>query len=348
MIFGIRLPPCDTPQRVAESARLAEEKGFDFVWTMDSQLLGWRLLDPFVCLSACVQSTRRVRLGIAVSNPFTRHPAVIACAMLSLDQLSGGRSVLGMGTGGSALRTIGSPLAKMEGTNRERRKALKEAVQFLDALFSGEEASFQGVPMKAEVAHREIPIYLSASGPKMLELAGELASGVIIQTGIERRCVEFALEHIKRGAKKAGRSLRDLDLVASTFCSLDSDRELAVARGKPLSAWFYAAAPGLVELAGFKVTQRHPAVKVFPDLYHPVHIEEAMQAASFIPDELVERMCLVGKPEEALGRVRELESLGITQVFLRNYSTFTPPDDLIREFGAHVIEPVKRGAPRPG
>jgi 5,10-methylenetetrahydromethanopterin reductase len=268
--------------------------------------------------------------------------------MLSLDQLSGGRAILGMGTGGSALRTIGSPLAKMEGTNRERRKALRETVQFLKVLFSGGTASFQGVPMKVEVASRKIPIYISASGPKMLELAGELADGVIVQTGIDRRCVEFALEHIERGVRKTGRSLRDLDLVASTFCSLSDNRTLAVARGKPLAAWFYAAAPGLVELAGFKVTQRHPPVKVFPDLYHPVHIEEAMQAASFIPDEVVERMCLVGKPEEALGRVRELESLGITQVFLRNYSTYTLPDDLIREFGAHVIEPMKRAATRSG
>ncbi|MBI2880372.1 MAG: LLM class flavin-dependent oxidoreductase [Candidatus Tectomicrobia bacterium] len=348
MIFGIRLPPCDTPQRVAESARLAEEKGFDFVWTMDSQLLAWRLLDPFVCLSACVPSTRRVRLGVAVSNPFTRHPAATACAMLSLDQLSGGRAILGMGTGGSALRTIGSPLARMEGTNRERRKALRETVEFLKALFSGEAASFQGVPMKAEVARRKIPIYVSASGPKTLELAGELADGVIIQTGVDRRCVEFALEHIEKGVRKAGRSLGDLDLVASTFCSLADDRGLAVARGKPLAAWFYAAAPGIVELVGLKVSQRHPAVKVFPDLYHPLDVEEAMKAASFIPDEAVERLCLVGRPEEALGRVRELESLGITQVFLRNYSTYTLPDDLIREFGAHVIEPMRKAAARPG
>lgn len=348
MIFGMRLPPCATPQRVAESARLAEEKGFDFVWTMDSQLLAWRLLDPFVCLSACVQSTRRVSLGIAVSNPFTRHPAATACAMVSLDQLSGGRSILGMGTGGSALRTIGSPLAKMRGTHRERRKALRETVRFLNVLFSGEEASFQGVPMKVEVAHRKIPIYVSASGPKMLELAGELADGVIIQTGIDRRCMEFALEHIEKGTQKAGRSLRHLDLVCSTFCSLDNDRELAVARGKPLAAWFYAAAPGLVELAGFKASRRRPTVRVFPDLYHALSTEEAMDAASFIPDEVVERLCLVGRAEEALPRVRELESLGITQVFLRSYNTYTLPDDLICEFGAHVIEPMKKAAAREG
>jgi 5,10-methylenetetrahydromethanopterin reductase len=341
LIFGIRLPPCATPQRVAESAALAEECGFDFVWTMDSQLLAWRLMDPFVCLSACTRTTRRVKLGIAVCNPFTRHPAATACGMVSLDQLSGGRSVLGMGTGGSALRTIGSPLAKMEGTHTQRRTVLKESVIFLKSLFSGEECAFQGVPMKLDVPLPTIPVYVSASGPKMLELAGELADGIIIQSGIDRRCVESALGHIKKGARKAGRSLEEIDLVASTFCSLDEDRELAVARGKPLAAWFYAAAPHLVELAGVKVSQRQPAAKVFPDLFHPLDIEEAMEAAAFIPDEAVERLCLVGRPDEALARVRELESLGITQVFLRNYSTYTLPDDLILPFGKHVIQPMK-------
>ncbi len=253
---------------------------------------------------------------------------------------------MGMGTGGSALRTIGSPLAKMEGTHTERRKVLRAAVIFLKALFSGEEGSFLGVPMKLEVAHQEIPVYVSASGPKMLELAGELADGIIIQSGIDRRCVEFALGHIEKGVKKVGRSLQDIDLVASTFCSLDDDRELAVARGKPLTAWFYAAAPNLVELAGIKISQRHPTAKVFPDLYHPLSGEEAIEAASFIPDEAVERLCLVGRPEEALPRVRELESLGITQVFLRNYTTYALPDELIRQFGVHVIRPMKDTAAR--
>jgi 5,10-methylenetetrahydromethanopterin reductase len=347
MRFGIRLPPCDTPQRLAESAVLAEEQGFDFVWTMDSQLLAWRLLDPFVCLSACAQATQRIRLGIAVCNPFTRHPAATACGIVSLNQLSGGRAILGMGTGGSALRTIGSPLAKMEGTHTERRRVLRESILFLSALLSGEKGSFMGVPMKMEVTQHKIPIYVSASGPRMLELAGELADGIIIQSGIDRRCVKFALGHIEKGASKAGRSLAEIDLVASTFCSLDDDRQLAVARGKPLAAWFYAAAPNLVEMAGIKISQRHPAVKVFPDIYHPLSVEEAMEAASFIPDEAVERLCLVGKPEEALSRVRELESLGINQVFLRNYSTYTLPDELIRQFGTHVIRRVKETTSRP-
>ena len=80
---------------------------------------------------------------------------------------------------------------------------------------------------------------------------------------------------------------------------------------------------------------------MFPDLFHPLDIEEAMEAAAFIPDEAVERLCLVGRPDEALARVRELESLGITQVFLRNYSTYTLPDDLIGPFGKHVIQPMK-------
>ncbi|HEX8969859.1 MAG TPA: LLM class flavin-dependent oxidoreductase, partial [Chloroflexota bacterium] len=105
--FGIRFPPCETPQATARFAQQAENAGFDWIWAVDSPLLAGGLFDPYVDLATCAAHTRRVRLGPAVSPLGLRTPVATAAAILSLDRLSGGRAVLGLGSGGSALVTLG-------------------------------------------------------------------------------------------------------------------------------------------------------------------------------------------------------------------------------------------------
>jgi len=328
--FGIRIPPCDGLAEVARSAHAAEAGGFDVVWTVDSPLLAGRLLDPYMALSACAPVTHRVKLGVAVTNPITRHPAATAAAILSLDELSGGRALLGIGSGDSAMRTLGLGGADATGTHAARRKTLREAVGLLRRIFHGGTVTLQGKEFRLTGPPRRIPIYVAATGPKMLEMAGEIADGVIVQVGIHPPCVEWALGCIRRGAESAGRDSRQIEIVCSTLAAIGEDRQLCIDRARPLAAWFYGVAPTLLEMAGIRVTQRTPLHSVYPDITHPVDHEAAMaEAKRYVSDEAVEKFCLVGPPAECVARLRELAELGVHQTFLRHYFTYRSPHDLI-------------------
>lgn len=336
--FGIRIPPCERLATVAETARAAEAAGFDDIWTLDSPLLAGRLLDPYLALAACTRTTTRARLGVAVTNPVTRHPAATACAILSLDDLAGGRAVLGMGSGDSAMRTLGLDPADAHGMHRGRRALVRETIRTLQALFAGEPATFGGRTLQLAGPRRPVPIYLAATGPRMLELAGEIADGVIMQVGIHPPCVEDAIAAVRRGAARAGRDPTEIDVVCSTFTSVAADKALAIDRARPLAAWFYAVAPRLVEMAGIPVTQRQPSRPVFPDISHPVDHELAMaEARRYVSDEAVERLCLVGPPAECVWRLEELARLGVRQVFFRHYLTYALPWELIDVAGRELI-----------
>jgi 5,10-methylenetetrahydromethanopterin reductase len=336
--FGIRVPPVGRLREVAGAARAAEAAGFDTIWTLDSPLLAGQLLDPYVALAACAETTSRARLGVAVTNPITRHPLVTACSILSLDDLSSGRAVLGIGSGDSAMRTLGLDPADARGTHGTRRDQLRETVQLLNAIGAGEAVRLGATTFQLRRPARRIPVYVSATGPRMLELAGEIADGVIIQVGIYRPCVEQALGHIRAGAAKAGRDPDDIDIVCSTFTSIADDRSLAIDRARPLAAWFYAVAPDLLELAAVPITRRQPARPVFPDISHPADHEDAMaEARRYVSDDAVEKFCLVGSAEDCVGRIRELADLGIHQIFFRHYLTYRLPLELIEIAGRAII-----------
>jgi 5,10-methylenetetrahydromethanopterin reductase len=338
MRFGIRIPPCEGLAEVGRAARAAEAGGFHTVWTLDSPLLAGRLLDPYVALAVCAQATERARLGVAVTNPVTRHPAATAAAALSLDELSGGRALLGIGSGDSAMRTLGLAGADEAGTHGTRRDALRDAVRVLRTIFRGETEKFRGKEFRVAEARPRIPIYIAATGPKMLELAGEIADGAIIQVGIYRPCVEWALETIRKGAERAGRDFRQVDIVCSTFAAVGEDKRLAIDRARPLTAWFYGVAPDLLTMAGIEVGRRTPLHSVYPDISHPLDHEAAMaEAKKYVADEAVEKFCLVGPPEECLPRIRELAGLGVHEVFFRHYLTYSVPHDLIATASRSIL-----------
>lgn len=336
--FGIRIPPCEAIRDVALAAGAAEAGGFQNVWTLDSPFLAGRLMDPYLTLAACAGTTRRIRLGVAVTNAVSRHPLATACAALTLDEVTEGRAILGIGSGDSAMRTVGLAAADARGTHAARRHLLRETIGILRTILAGEAVTFGERRFQLEKPRRPLPIYVAATGPRMLELAGELADGVIIQVGIHRACVLWALEHIRRGAARAGRDPARIDVVCSTFAAVDDDKRLAIDRARPLTAWFYAVAPELVELAGVRVTQRQPARPVFPDISHAANHEEAMvEAKRYVADEAVEKLCLVGTPSECVARIQELAALGVSQVFLRHYLTFRIPWELIEVASREII-----------
>jgi 5,10-methylenetetrahydromethanopterin reductase len=336
--LGIRIPPCEAIREVARAARAAEDGGFSHVWTLDSPFLAGRLMDPYLTLGACAGTTSRVRLGVAVTNAVSRHPLATACAALTLDEIAGGRAILGLGSGDSAMRTVGMAPADARGTHRARRDQLRETLGMLRAILAGEAVTLGERRFQLESPRRRVPIYVAATGPRMLELAGELADGAIIQVGIDRACVEHALAHIRKGAARVGRDPAGIDIVCSTFAAIGDDRGLAIDRARPLAAWFYAVAPELVEMAGVRVSERQPRRPVFPDISHAADHAEAMAAArAYVADEAVERLCLVGSATACAARIRALADLGVHQVFLRHYLTYRIPWELIEVGSRHLV-----------
>jgi 5,10-methylenetetrahydromethanopterin reductase len=340
LAFGIRFPPCEGPEATGAFARAAEQAGFGWVWGVDSPLLAGALFDPYVDLAVCAQHTRRVMLGPAVSPLMLRSPVATAAAILSLNRLSNGRAVLGLGSGGSALVTLGvsqqRDLTYTAGA-RERQDQLRDEVLQLRRLLGGEPVSLGTRDIQLD-APTPIKIYLAASGPRMLELAGALADGVIIHVGIWPPALRDAVQRVRRGAEKAGRDPDAIDYVCSTYTAVSSDRQHDIRHVRPEASFFYSIMPGLVQEAGFDVSVRFPANMPHPDMTHAYDWEEAMAAAeTYIPDALVEQFCLVGPPAAALERIRQLAALGITQLYVRGATSYQLPTDLVQTFGAEII-----------
>lgn len=337
MKFGIRVPPCEGMAAIARAARAAEAGGFDAIWTLDSPLLAGRLRDPYLALAACAPVTDRITLGVAVTNPESRHPAATACAALSLDELCGGRMVLGIGSGNSAMRTVGLAAGDAGGTHTARRQVLRETVEFMRTLFAGKAVSLGGQDLRLSEARR-VPIYVAATGPRMLELAGEIADGVIVHVGIHKTCVEWAIASIRRGAEAVGRDYREIEIVCSAPTAIGDNRELAIDRARPLLAWFYALQPRLLKMAGVAGVQQTALPFVYPDMNHPVDHDEAMvQAKRYVTDEAVDKFCLVGSSEECIRRIHELASLGVHHVYFRHYLTYHIPMELISIAAQSII-----------
>ncbi|WP_018533616.1 MULTISPECIES: LLM class flavin-dependent oxidoreductase [unclassified Streptomyces] len=226
---GIRIPPCDRADRIVATVRRAEELGFDSAWFPDSQLL-WR--DVFTTLTPAALGTERIGLGTAVTHLVTRHPAVVASAARSVAELAPRRFTLGLGVGNSSV----GPVGLRQSTNA----AMREGLTVLRALLDGDEWEFAGPagPVRSRLRdpHPAVPPHLAASGPRNLRLAGEVADGIILLSGVSPRTLEGATTLVREGAQAAGRAAKTLPLTVSAYCEVTDDIEAAARRIKPVCA----------------------------------------------------------------------------------------------------------------
>lgn len=198
--FGVSLV-CDDLDAFPGWVRTVDECGFDVIGLTDSPAL---YPETYVTGVLAAQNTSRVRFGPRVTNPITRHPIVAASAIASLDVLSGGRALFGVGAGDSAAHTAGARPAPVQ--------AVEDYLLAVRGLLAGEQVTYRGAPLQMFWEPRVVPMYVAAAGPKMLRMAGRVADGVIIGSGILPEVVEHTLELIGQGAEESGRSVDDLDL----------------------------------------------------------------------------------------------------------------------------------------
>ena len=214
--LGLLCLPRSVTDAVAD-ARLAEEVGFTLVGVADSQSVFREL---YATLALCAQATRRVRLGPSVTNPVTRHPAVAASAIATVDEIAEGRAFFGLGSGDSAILNLAERPATLAD--------LRDYVETVRALLTKGEATWRGRAARLTWARRALPIYLSAEGPRTLELAGEVADGVIVNVGLEPGLIRDAVARVHAGARRAGRDPATIDLWTLVRANVTDDAAAGV------------------------------------------------------------------------------------------------------------------------
>ncbi len=299
--LGVNLMAVDPPDRYVECARLAEAAGFSHMFVADSSLHAHDLY-PYLTLLAL--NTRRIRIGPLVVHPYTRHPAVNANALATVNEIAGGRVIANIGAGDRPVRELGHPVAKVG--------VVREAVAAIRRLLAGERVDFAGEAFRLEGAalrfgRPAMPLFVTASGPRMLELAGEVADGVFFLAGSDPRCVRFALDHVAAGARRAGRSPDALVRACCLYGALDDDLGRARQASRSIAAWFPQTAPAYAELVGVP-PERVAAIR---GAYAGGHFDEAQAALALVTDEMVDAFAMAGGPRRWVERMKALEELGV-------------------------------------
>ena len=294
-----------------EAAVYAEQQGFAEVWQADTRLAR----DCVVLMSALLARTERLRVGSGVLPIYTRNPAVIAATWSTMWELGGGgRVMLGLGA-------WWEPIASRVGAGRRKPlTAMRENIEAIGELFTMEEVSYEGEfvhldRVRLDVAYgdrspRDIPVYIGATGPKMLELAGEICDGVVLNYIVPVDYIRDAVARVAAGAEKAGRSIDDIDRPELLVCSLsDTDPDEAVLAGKSLVAYYLGTEPHIMEASG-----ADPALveRVKEVVGWPATEEDYRKAAPLIPDDLVRSLMAVGTAQQCRDKVAEYIDAGVT------------------------------------
>jgi len=303
MKFGIEFVPSDPALKIAYYAKLSEQQGFDYVWITDH----YNNRDVYSTLTVLALNTNSIKIGTGVTNSYTRNPAITASSIASIAEISGGRAVLGLGPGDKAtFDAMGIAWEKPLATT-------KETIQAIRSFHSGQKVSMDGEMVKfagAKLAFNagKIPIYMGAQGPKMLELAGEVSDGVLINAS-HPKDFEVAVEQIKKGAAKAGRDPNEVDVTAYACFSIDKDPVKAVNAAKVVVAFIVAGSPDLV-------LERHGI---------PVEAKSQIGASiakgdfgalmgGLVTPQMIEAFAICGTPEDCMKRIKDLEAIGVTQI----------------------------------
>jgi probable F420-dependent oxidoreductase len=304
MQFGITIKPDMTVERIVALTRQAEASGFEYGWIFDSHVL-W--LEPYPMLTLMAANTKKMRLGTCVTNPATRDITVTASLFATLNLISGGRMQLGIGRGDSSRRVLGKkPVTPAE---------LEQAVKAFRDLTGSKEMDYEGRPTRLTWADGGVPpVWIAGYGPKVLEMAGRVADGVILQFA-DPDLIAWCVSFVKKGAQAAGRDPSKIEIMAAAPVWVSND--LKVARDHV--RWFPALVSNhVVDLVSrYKPEDLPPALTSYIrgrgqyDYLH--HCEVDSSNADFVSDEVTDRFCLVGPVEAHIAKLHALASAGVTQ-----------------------------------
>jgi 5,10-methylenetetrahydromethanopterin reductase len=290
-------------------AQLAEANGFEAVWQAESRLVR----EATVPMAAYAAVTERIGIGAGVVNTWTRNVGLLAATFSTLDDLAPGRIKLGLGA-------WWQPLASKVGVHRRRPlTAMRETVEATRRLLAMERVTFRGEfvqldDVEIDIVHgdrspKHVPIYVGATGMKMMEVAGEIGDGVLLNYLVGPGYNRTAMEALASGAERAGRMVDEIDRPQLVVCSLDADRAQALDRARELVAQYLGQQPHIMKASGVdeSLLEEIGAVLTWPAT--PEQIERAM---ALVPDEVVQLITASGTPDECRAKVREYVETGCT------------------------------------
>ena len=329
MDFGVVLQTNPPSSRVVELTKAAEDYGFSYAWTFDSHVL-WQ--EPFVIFSRMLAATQRMKVGPMVTNPGTRDWTVLASLFATLNEMFGPRTVCGMGRGDSALRYIGRTPTTLDVT--------AAATRVIKDLVAGKEVDYNGKALRFPWVGDgwDLPVWMAAYGPKALASTGTHYDGFILQLA-DPQIVEWTVGAVRAAAKTAGRDPDSLTVCVAAPAYVGND----LAHQRDQVRWFGGMVGNhvadLVDRYGSESAAVPQAltdyIRARKGYDYDHHGKSGNPTTDFVPDEVIERFCLLGPPSDHIARIRELESLGVDQYAV--YLMHDQMDETLASYGQDVI-----------
>lgn len=327
--FAFTLKPDMKPERIVSLARQAEAAGFNYGWIFDSHIL-WQ--EPYPLLTLIAANTRKLRLGTCVTNPVVRDPTVTASLLATLNRISGGRMDCGIGRGDSSRRVMGKKPTTLDN--------LEYAVKVMRDLNSGKQITYDDHAIQMTWADAGIPpIWVAGYGPKALRCAGRIGDGVILQFA-DPHLIKWCLGFVKQGAEEVGRDFSKIRVMSATAVWVSNDKKL----GRERVRWF----PALVSNHVVDLVSRYRPDELPPELTAYIsdrkgynylhHAEVGSSNAQFVTDDVVDRFCLVGDASAHIGKLQELQALGVTQFNI--YLMCGDEEETLEIYGRDIIPAI--------
>jgi probable F420-dependent oxidoreductase len=333
MDIGVVLQTNPPAAQVVELTRLAELYGCTHAWTFDSHLL-WE--EPFVIYSQMLAATRKITVGPMVTNPATRDWTVTASLFATLNEMFGNRTICGIGRGDSAVRVTNGRPASLA--------TLREAIEVIRELANGRSVSYRGSTLRFPWgAASRLPIWVAGYGPKALQLAGEVGDGYILQLA-DPTIVAWTVETVRKAAARVGRDPESLTICVAAPAYVGPPSALGHMRDQ--CRWF----GGMVGNHVAELVTRYGSdggaipealtdyVAGRPGYDYNEHGRPGNVHTAFVPDEIIDRFCLLGPVDDHLARLHELQALGVHQFAI--YLQHDAKEETLRAYGDHIVGSV--------
>lgn len=331
MDFGIVLQPDPPASRSVHLAKMAEQYGFSTAWTFDSHVL-WQ--EPYVIHSKILNDTNRLKVGTMVTNPRTRDWTVTASAFATLNEMYGNRTICGIGRGDSAVRVANKSPVKMA--------ELREAIGVIRELANSRSVEYNGVTLQFPWANESrLPVWVGAYGPMALKLTGEVADGLILQLA-DVDITKWMIDFVRGSAEDAGRDPNEIKICVAAPAYVGDDWE----RMRDQCRWF----GGMVGNHVADIVSKYGADGAVPQALtdyiagrtgydYNSHGKAGNDHVDFVPDEIVDRFCVLGTEEDHIAKLEELRSIGVDH--FAAYLQHDNKDETMRAYGERVLPAVQ-------
>ena len=316
-------------------AQLCEELGYDCVWLPDQTFHR----DPFVAMAAMAGATRRIQIGLGVTTPYARHPVQIARAIASLDELSGGRAILGLGAGNKKmfLDKLGLPQDRAAGRVRESAVVIRKLLSGESVSWESQDLTLKDVKLEFP-ARAGLPIYVASRAPVMLSVGGEVADGVIAEALFTPGGIGYFFDRVRHGRATAGRDGAALDMVCWQVVHVVDDRPQAVEALRPWAAHIVGASSA-------EIAARMGIAPEAVTAIHAAYREGGQNAAArHVGAAEVDAVAIVGNGAHCAARIAQVAAHGVNSLCLLVRGATADKEATLRRFAAEVMPRVRAGA----